>query len=363
MKKLFILSSMLRKLGEANYSDDIEELAREFGGEPISEEEWLSEELSEPIKGFYEGGKDYYGEVKEDVHVDEYRFIDAIFKENGISLVSAGGREAFLGHGAFGKVFRAVWKGKPVAVKVSADKLGRGDEVNVWKKILDVKAGMPDNLSKHIPEIYFLKSGKLNGGFYELIIMEELKPLDENLISKFTGDYLDNKEETIYTDLERVLMQVIRGLKSWGYEYNVGTEDVIKIKDKFYQKENISLLLNIIKSSKDSKEASKKVINELIKIIKDMGYDVAKTKEFYHLMLGYISHSFTGGLSMPMDSGDSLWLDSKMEDFPPETKSLAEALRYLEENKVYWGDLHEYNVMVGGDGNLKIIDVGLYDYE
>ena len=84
---------------------------------------------------------------------------------------------AFLGSGSFGRVFRAAYKGKQVAVKIVA----RGLEDRQWENLKHLSDSAPPEIKKHLPAIYEIIPGKES----TLIVMELLRPTSKDLSSFF----------------------------------------------------------------------------------------------------------------------------------------------------------------------------------
>lgn len=192
-----------------------EEVVQEFGGEPISEDEYL-DQINFPLdkKPFYLD----YNEV--DLPTD---LVKKLFDQHEIKLVSATGKSQLIGYGSFGAVFRVVYKGKPGVAKLIINELkkinegylGRNDrEAENWKKIQDNLDKFPTKLRKHLPIIYDIIDGKIDAylehqdiGFnqlnYQIIIMEELFPLSKYLKQIFKQpseySYIIKDEEFVNT--------------------------------------------------------------------------------------------------------------------------------------------------------------------
>jgi serine/threonine protein kinase len=89
----------------------------------------------------------------------------------------------------------------------------------------------------------------------------------------------------------------------------------------------------------------------------------ALTSENYDNIWWSMSNSYLDELLLqgivPLFSED--FEDEDIYKFPPETKSLMEMLSFLRKNGIHFQDLNEDNLMIGNDGNFKIIDVGMYE--
>lgn len=85
--------------------------------------------------------------------------------------VEVGGK-TMAGAGKFGRVYHVIYKGQPAVAKV----IGKGSDVDIWKKIIELSSEMPDNLKKHLPEIK---------GFpvKDVMVMEALEDLPKSVKS------------------------------------------------------------------------------------------------------------------------------------------------------------------------------------
>lgn len=261
IEKLQKLSMWLKNNNLFSYSQKVmeikdwdepwhEEAVKEFGDEPISEDEYLEKEISQKIDR-----KDY--KRLKYIHYDfEIDITEKILEENKIHLVSVGEKPALINGGYNGKVFRVIYRGKAAVAKVTlADD---GYEVTKWRYLLNNSKTLSPEVKKHIPEIHGLITDSITFMNrydreqtirYFIIIMEELYPLPPD----------------------------IKGLMAEFPEWGSGEE---------------------------------------------------YTKEFLDI---------------------------------PESAGLTKALLSLKHDLgLTWGDLHEENVLMGRDGNLKIIDMGCY---
>lgn len=280
MNHLLALSKLLLNLKlykEAQKAEELseyaepwhEEAAKEFGEEPISEDEYLEKNLSYSPKSPVMSG------------IKEKQLIEMIFKKHKIHLVSESGKSAVLGSGVSGQVFSVIYQGKPAVAKVIIT-AGPGledeemeSESENWNFIMDHRSKLSTEAQKHVPEIIDIISGEIekteeekypdtyypliNDFQYEVIIMEKLYPIPSTLRKFFYQTF--------------------------------GNSDTIIPFHGHYLSEKQKEKLEKIKAD-------------------------------------------------------------------PAMREYVNALQQFSELGLVWGDLHDKNVMMGSDGNLKILDIG-----
>lgn len=354
MKRLIILSGLLNlrglnkeaadvmKIPTGEMSDeDIAEAEKEFGADPIEEEEYLSKVSPVP-----------------DSNILATKEVNAInlLKSKGIVPVVAGDTD-IIGKGSFGKVIRVVYKGKPAVAKIAFEINDRratelNKDVENWKKILALKDQMPEDLRKHLPEVYLLeedsvKMGRYFGDItenYQLIVMEELYPLSRGLKG------IMNKGRHSVSSMGNVLEDFISEFNEFIYhEYNLPSISSARLM-KLVSEDAWS-------STVTATDIGRVLIEHLVKIyptINNRQFEDIKRQIFY-LLDNDDNLSDMGRMSFPV-SGNMQGTFKPTEEF----SGLYAMLLWLREHGVTWFDVKPANVMLGRDGNIKIVDVGAF---
>lgn len=354
-----------------NVPKDWEEAAEEFGSEPISEDEYLDKVAPKPVlSSKLQGVKT--ARKQEDIVYD-------LLTKYNVRPVSAGQID-IIGAGCFGFVIRAVYSGKPVVAKIAIAEAGKviSRDVLNWKKILDIKRTMPDNLKKHIPEVYLVVEESFDnsgasilgqlfamfrykpGWSFQLIVMEELKPLAGDMAGVLSGYKIS--PSTINVRLDHLLSKI----NSLLVKFNLMPMTADDLHDTI---KGIKLR-DISRPGKAPTRAGQAVyvttydivnvvMSHVILTNKLSDVEVARLKryEFRVLLEDITKEVFDWDeISFPIDSKDSA-THYQSED----TSGLLETVKYLRSNGINWGDLHANNVMLGQDGNIKITDVGHFE--
>ena len=329
-----------------------EEAIKEFGEEPPDEKAALKE-----LEELYE-------EEYSEYYVGTNNIYNKILKDNNFKTLYSSNSK-LIGRGAYGKVFQGIFRGKPAVAKIIVDEQD-SHEFDNWLEILSLKKIIPENLHKHIPIIYDLNKSTIeHRGHktpYEIIIMEKLYPLSNDIetIIRDAIHNIKNVSENLWKDEEFLyeLSQKIEELIEIEYEYifTISSLEIFKVilNSKFNFLSPNSTLIN-------STLISKKIIEFIIdkNIPDDLKNDPKIKKDLKYLEISIsslISRLYTSSL-WPRDYNESLPISYK---YLNETRSILEFLLVLSQYGIKWADLHDKNLMQDSQGNLKIIDVGLY---
>jgi serine/threonine protein kinase len=375
---------------------DWEDAAREFGSKPISEEQYLKENISRPARTF--------------LTANEARNIE-ILNQYGFQVLDAEGRSPFLGGGAFGKVYRGTYKGLPTVAKIITDfNISRHfrlrgqnleaatnlieNEVDNWKKILAAKEHLPPHLKKHIPITYELIEEKIPTVLAEkqelnsdvqtikIIIMEELSQLPEDLLARISGPFFVSSREGFqnkriadlvtdpdflyeasktFVDILNKRISTYRDQTVLKYVPEIITPQAVH---KIFL-ENISNLKEMVLGDTSFEIRNlivKKIFQYLFLNLKYYINDIKK--EDIETELGYaIKHAIYNSFlprEVPYSADEGKYIAPHLKH-EPEVKGLVELLLTLRDQfGIKWRDVRADNLMMGKDGNLKIIDVGLF---
>lgn len=378
------LSQVVKQLDNAPQLDEPieieedweEEAAKEFGAEPISEEEYLAQNLTYPLK-------------EENLHRDSREYLNLykqIISKEGLQTVAANGRSPVLGQGGFGLVVNLIYNGKPAAAKIGID-ADLDNELENWKTIQSSLDKFTPEQRKHIPNIYAILEGEVvrdgNKYFddivynYYVIVMEKLKPLSAQLTHIITGIATQTKQS----------MNLL--LKDEEYLYEVSKDLIKKLSERFADsskqkspsqeiseailtispKDILQLILKYLRASNPNKYVANASFNvlytELTYFIIDKVKPLVNDIENKTQSINFNIKTILGG-SIEVSSG----FPSRYNEFSaeqirwkhiPEVKNYFELLQTLSKDfNMAWDDVVTKNIMQGDDGNLKLIDIGLY---
>jgi hypothetical protein len=374
MKNLIKLKKWLIKNNYHKISQeikDLEEYAEPWHQEVIEElnkkdEESLKnledkfksspKDLKESLDEFYKNVDQSYVRVTNDIEIEIIHNI--LEKENFKPLYLNANLVA--GKGTYGLVLKGVYQGNQAVIKIEIGLQDRPPdrEINNWEKILNVKNMMPNDLRKHIPNIYKLNSGVIDKEllkhsyrdvYYTVIIMEELfkisKDMDEFLngfskrfIGQMVNQILDNPE--LIVEVSKKIYDELNG-------------------DNRPSDFNINNIFKIIYTNLENASNLHKLITKIVSNIFNLLDPNNKISDRNMLVLRGSIRDEIGKLlnNFPSDEEYHSLIWEKI----PETKTLMEALKFLKQNTgLSWFDQHTGNIMMDRDGNLKIIDVGLW---
>jgi hypothetical protein len=367
MTKLLKLYNWLHKNNFKKLAQEIKDLDTdtEEYAEPWHQE--VVEELNKKDEESLKNLEDKYTYSQDELNLTNIK-VDTIQqileKENFKALYS--NRSVVAGRGAYGVVLRGVYQGKPAVIKIETN-IGRPvtNEINNWMLILKLKETMPPEYKKHIPDIYKLnsdsvfKSGKET--FYSVIIMEELFKLNDEigeLMSVGTPNSFMTIVELILNNLDyvyQVSVDISNSLEQFESTYFrelqlPSSHSVFKI---IYNN-----LINLKSQNINKVTFYDKNTDEIVNQIK------IKTGKIYSLFIAPVD--LKNNIHSHLSKMFRRFPDSKQKSFVwenmPETQNFFKTLEYLNQNaNLSWNDLHIGNVMMDRDGNLKIIDVGLYE--
>lgn len=342
------------------------EVINEYGSEPISEDEYLMNEMGVQLK------PDDYSDYGAKYHIDLNNVFNDILKQHNIAVVSIGGKSPILGSGVYGSVIDVIYKGKPAVAKIIIKRDDAPEnEANNWKHVLNNMDKFTPEQIKHLPIIYDIIQDEIEsynykyGGYnifeYSMIIMEKLFPVPKEIESLFDSgnieqdakslDFALKDEETIYEIALSISQYIQAQLNKRG--------STIKLTEKNIQDIFQILLSKVSAPITKDKEEWKSIMTKLI--------------------IDYLQRTFNqrfDSLSIDIRTVIARAIDETSEfppyehaysarhkkwDILPETKNFISALKTMaDELDLSWTDLHQRNIMINADGNLKIIDIGLY---
>lgn len=299
---------------------------------------------------------------REEQFTDESIYLD-LLKRKGITPISVRG-QAYLGSGAYGVVFRGLWKGKEVAVKVEKDQ----EDYDTWYKYFMMQDSLSNNAKKHLPKVYSVDVDPDTG--YVFIIMELLTQpppyikrrlrgfyeSDGNTINDRFKDvfYLLKDPEFLYNAISKAAKEAFKFSKVPFDEFSKAflkgfLELKLPSRDKFNDRDYLYKYL---------KEIHIKFIAERIGKIFDVDRDDLNdfSNIFKNYLISYMYPEVPGDRSYHKRLVD--FMKPGLED-APEVKSFIEALEELSYLGLSWHDLHLGNIMMRpSTKELVAIDIG-----
>lgn len=358
---LYKLIESLIKIGSDEAAGDVselyeedwhEEVVKEFGEEPVSEEEYFDENFKYLNNQFGEFS-DYYNIMEKEG-----------FKPYRVSTSAS----PFLSSGASGVVFRGIYNGKDAAMKIVLDNTGH-NEIAMWNNIIKIKNAMPGEYSKYIPTIYKTGHGniksKVIGGVgaeleYYFVVMEFLRPLDAKRKDVLFGNIRSSDVAATLLKDEDFLYEIAKSIVNRVYV----PEDLKNMLDVNYI---FKILLESLGGEDyyESIEEASKHIAKYIKQITDNNFQDYELSSYIDDEVYSIIDYRLSAKEFPMFYSQ---FAGELEDYKswsvnnPELYNFIGMLNYMHENYgIRWRDVHSGNIMIGNDDNLKLIDVGYFD--
>jgi serine/threonine protein kinase len=376
MRALRVLVSWLKANGHNKAAQAIEEVTeydepwqeeavKEFGDAPVSEDEYFKENFFEEF---------VFADIDEKI----------MDQEGFIYHSSVEGETHFVGSGVSGSVYRGIYNGQPAVIKIIRRTEYKNDnEISNWKAILAAKDKMPASMQKHIPIIYNLNSGNLideksgDKVDYEVVIMEELQKLSPHMQDIFYqyGSAREPmkkmlKDEEYMFEIAKMIKSSVDKIKDFGDILSeVTPQDILKVIlsieepiDKYSAMDIVQLVSEYLVQV--NKEAITDIfLNSGLSDLYPSPEGFLQQK-IYQVVKGSIKPDTIPRNREYLISNDGSpgFAYSAFWENSPDTGGLYKTLRELSENfNISWRDTHTDNIMMDKNGNLKIIDVGLYD--
>ena len=246
-----------------------------------------------------------------------------------------------LGSGAFGSVFSAIYKGQQVAAKITISYLA--NDFPIWGALQKRIEQMPKQYADYFPKIYLIKRGTImpENELYDLIVMEQLKPLPAEVASEFSAAKVYRKDiwRKILTPLfiTQIEIEIQKRIKE-----DVDISTIEQILKDFPKTNTLSLtqVVNIIE---------KHTSNPNYYNIKDIIYDLL-SEELFKIAFPYSEEIFN---------------KRPNNDVAENIQGLLDTLRFISGSyNIHWKDVHAENIMMSTkDNHLKIVDVGLFSFK
>ena len=336
-----------KKLSEEYDEPWHEEAVREFGSEPISEEEYAEQNI--------------YDKSIDISTMDSYfaDLLNDLLEIHNIKIISEGGK-SYIGEGSYGTVYSVIYNGINCAMKVyPSDEANDGD---AWNKIFERTKNAPNKFNKYLPIIYLNDE---RGGI-EILIMEKLYRIPSNLrlIQAYENYYLSNDNiERLILKIENMTESAIPHLNMLLESFDI--DKTITAEMLPHEEE----LRGILYDSRDKIKISnrerllEKIINRYMRLIlKNIGTINLKNEsiiaEYFYSNLRSI---FDSTVKFPTTYEDILQMSD--ENIPPGLTNYYKFLVDMYNVGIKWHDLHDDNIMVDKDDNIKIIDVGLFKFQ
>lgn len=266
-----------------------------------------------------------------------------IARDENFKILDIGSKDIIAGQGAYGVVLRGVYRGKPAVAKIILGNEGRF-EVQNWKTILEAARQIP-KIRPHVPKIYKLNYEADPETAYGIVIMEELRPLNQQFREIIRGggmlDLSIMKDEDYLWKFAQDLAEFLSNqdgisidptiLFKWIYQI-----DFASLQDTMGTDETLEVIGNYLET-KLNQTGNHVYLSYLLEFL------------YSKLVHAYFPSSYSGKKSLDLFQQ------------VPETAGYANALvTLLDDFGLGWDDVRGCNMMLGTDGNLKIIDPGIY---
>jgi hypothetical protein len=279
-----------------------------------------------------------------------------ILKDLGVTIASDS-----LGSGAHGTTYRCIYKEKPAVAKIefypSIERREFSEDVKRWEKLMGIWDTVPEFVRQHIPKVFLAKEGRffVDGEArslyfkYQIIVLEELRPLPKKLRHSIEGAGWKAKEEDKSWLWEKELDNLYPEiwelfLKNEAQPPSRGDFSKVILSDA--SRNNLSIPESIRKIILDkAKETYPESDERVARIIKDAN----------HIILKY-QMAFMN--SIPRWSTSDIPEINRQSYVPDDVKSLENAINWLRNNGMEAGDIIASNIMVDSNGVLKISDLG-----
>lgn len=363
------LNQLIKLSNELSDNDDLpDDEWQEQVDKELSEKDRLKDE-----QDFKQKEKSYLGNDPKGYDRKYKEVIRKILDFEGFSLLYYD-KNPVLGAGFFGTVFEGVFEGKPAAAKLILDyRTSKEDsEVDNWQAILDLRQSMPVEFLAYIPEIYRLNKGTVEYNRedlgYEIIIMEKLFPISKNedLKAVYREPYEQNNRDDLFTAKinnllkdEEFLYYIALNISSKALSlYNLQID--INHLHKAMLMSKIKIGPNKSVDHKSTEFFTNVIVTNLLKDYpkynQQIYYDILYNDIFS--IVNYCISSFVNRAAIPSRKHVNRLGVEYLPHMPE--GYFFKFLDYLDSQGIKFRDLKENNLMVGLDGNIKLIDVGLY---
>jgi serine/threonine protein kinase len=332
------ISEELKGLSEDYDEPWHEEAVKEFGSEPISEEEYAEQNIYQK---------------KINTHFFELRSqIDHLIDKHNIKLISEGIKDN-IGVGAYGIVYSVIYNGKNCAMKVYQSEWS--DDADIWINIFEKTKNASPEFKKYLPTIYL--HDKYNGA--SIMIMEKLRPMPKSIrfVHNHKNCYLsDENIKDIVLELLAYNDTKMLDMKRYTYipiqnkdDFFPGEDQIVMVLSKFKNDEKVFKLSSVKESINDLYR------NHLNKNSSLLSYDKKD-------IMSSVDDAAYGILykvaAFPTSSREIR--GRKTNSISPRLIDFFEFLKELTSLGITFGDLHSDNIMIGENDHFKIIDVGMF---
>lgn len=320
-----------------------EELLQEDKQKELLEQTNKEEELNILTKNFFTDSK------------DKEKYLEQYLLNVGIVPLKVRG-SAHLGSGFEGDVFRGLWNGKQVAVKITDSQ----DEILNAQDLMEIRDSLSDNAKRHTPEIYKIDG---DGSGYNYIVMELLQQPPEFMLRQLF-DFEDGK-------VTSPIMQIGSLLKDEGKIYTALIDAAEQASvPKYFANEVFKNFLNlklpeVIKNPQEWKQAISYINNKIFEYVNKVEKELNKTFK------GSVSfaEAFVANLIFMVkptfpEYPQFLETDESVIKEIPELHSFFQALKELGQEGLWWGDLNYGNIMQRpSTGDFVFIDLSHFTTE
>lgn len=291
-----------------------------------------------------------------------------VLKALNVELIPSGrSSEGFIGKGQFNYAYEGLYQGKHCVVKLSTTK----KEADSSRKMKVVKNAVPEEIGKHLPLIYLVKTVRLENTVFYVTVVEYLKEMDTSLKAVvFAGDYEPHFKNAALMTMRHFIKDSdeIHEIVSDQLDKKFGRDDKFKV----IRQKLINMITNKLRSFLKMVVANVESGNTVISID-----NVRRTSRMVDAIVDVLQQT-----DLEWEYKDAVGIDKLIKQqilktdnhFPkhfdttakPEfkdsrVKELYDALVYLDKKNITaWSDLHRYNVMMRDGKTLVVSDFGLF---
>ncbi len=271
-------------------------------------------------------------------------------KELGIVALS------YISYGRYGDVFSGVYNGKPVVVKISTKSAtGINNDVENWNEIKDKIDSFPDFVKVLFPKIFLAYKDKDNwGNDFQILVIEKLRHIPKEL-----SDIVRGRSWSIVA--EDFLAKEYPDIKMTADSLNLSFPPLRKI-------------LPLTKDNRIGLNLGRFLSDHLMSMIptEEIEYEedeppVQGHNEVYWELIQKIEQ-FSEDLKdiwtdpMPTYGGRQMGGNERLWHAHGGLENFWKGISWLRDNGYSVSDLHSNNIMMDDAGNLKISDLGGFNY-
>jgi hypothetical protein len=279
-----------------------------------------------------------------------YSNIEQRLNDIGLIPIPHGEDDSFVGAGIQAKAFEVLYNGKRAIAKV----IPSPDDIVQYITMKNLLKIMPKKYAKHFAEIYDIIEDEEIG---YIVVMELLHPVDVGTLT------INFAQEEYEPDLFKNKVNILA--KNMLFNESEGKDAIKEVVSNLYPTLSSEELSTIV----DQCELE---IKEMFEALLD--YDRYEIISYFQKLANAINRNLPQEIKMEHSSRFSFFMRKFLEETFPKfsslggnlhgnekVESLFDALNFIEEEYgILWGDMHGGNIMQKSNGDLAVIDYGLF---